>query len=201
MLVSKSKLTGLVLVFLMTSGVYAYANNGKGGTVSPPDSLAMKEVSQKNLEIVKKVKECIGVEDIRILQTKKIEILQTWRHAEAKDENRVITMRLIKETGTYIAMSMPKTEKWGKMAEAKKPKRKEIKAVFKEEQPANSEIFKKIQICLEAEAKDIRIIETKDANILEAWVKEESKDATIHAITTNPNNTGTWTGTSMPKGR
>jgi len=120
MIVNKSKLMGLMLAFLMTSGVYAYANNEKDGSVSPPDSLAMKEMSQKNLEIVKKVKDCIGVEDIRIIQAKSFDMVWAWTKAEAENEKRQITMRLNKEIGVHVAMSLPKSEKWEKMNEKAK---------------------------------------------------------------------------------
>ena len=207
---NKCKLTGLMLAFLMTSGLCVYANDGVTDTiksgkrkdVSVTDTLELKNELKKfsceQQEILDRLKACIGAEDVRIIQSKTFDILMEWGRKEAKDEGRQITMRLNKETGVYVAMSLPKSEKWERMdGKMKKPKRKEVKAIFKEEETANSELFRKVQNCLEAEG--IRIIEAKDTEILISWIMEETKKES-RVVCASPNKeTGYYTAVSMPK--
>ena len=154
MVLNKSKLVGLLFAFLMVGGLYTYANGIKSEYVSTPDTIALKNLNEKQFEILKKIKECIGIEDIRIIQTKNYKIIGEWAKAEAHDK-RTVTTHLNKKTGVYTSMSMPNGNK------------------------AHQAIFHKVQNCLDAE--DIRIIETKDNALLKSWTREEleNKDRII----------------------
>ena len=170
MTAQKSNLIGLMLAFFMTSSVCIYAQEKVSTEV---DTLLLQQhadtLFQKNKEFLEKVKDCIGVEEACIIQSKNIKIVMEWGHSEIKNEDGFITMRLDKKTGVYVAISLPKSET---MQSASKKIRKSKE--FKEERDARFAILDKVQSCFASE--NIRIIQAKDKDILKMWTEEELKD-------------------------
>jgi uncharacterized protein (DUF2147 family) len=101
-------------------------------------------------------------------------------------------MRLNEETGIYVAISLPKNK--SRNAESKQSK-KTIKKEMEVACSESSDVFEKAQRCLAVE--DIRIIEAKDKEILEKWMKSED-DSRYVSINFNEE-TGVYTATSTPK--
>ena len=200
--VKRSKLVVLMLAFLITSGMCTYAN---GGDTIPQKILEkhqkmyqkaknyMDSIFERHQEVFQKIKSCIGTEDIRIIQSKDFEIVQEWKGVEIDTEDRVVTMRFIKETGVYFAMSMPKSTDDDK--EIKKTGIEKIMTSekFKEEQELRSALFAKIQSCLDTE--NVYIIETKNADVLGMWLKAEKDDGRY--VSSSPDKeTGIYTAIS-----
>ena len=166
------KLTAIVFVLAMTSTVCAYAGGGS-------DTSAC---FAKHNEILKKVKTCIGIEDVRIIQTKSFNMMLKWAKAESRNNDRDVTQshdvttknQVTKIGGVFLGVSLPKGKN----------------SAF--------DIFKKIENCLKTE--DARIIETKDEKIIKAWMKEEMKKEITEErpLTMELNReTGVFTATSI----
>jgi hypothetical protein len=180
----RNRLTAMMFVLAMTSMVCVYSQ-GSADTL---------EYSEEHQKILQEIKTCIGIEDIRIVQSKTSEVMIAWAMGEAKNEKRSTTSRLNKETGIYVSMSLPSTMKYtGSKKEDKKYRKSQE---YKEEQAANSALFAKVQACLAAEC--IRIIETKDKEILKKWVEIELEEKGSFSVFFDKE-TGIGTGVSMPK--
>jgi prolyl oligopeptidase len=115
--------------------------------------------------IINKIRNCIADDSIRIIQTKNYEMIyQIWRDIEMEKEKRFVTTNLNKATGVCTAMSSP-----NRHTDGKKMSRK----MMKEDSKKDFEIFQKVKKCLAEE--DIRIIESKDYEVIKAWTKEETE--------------------------
>ena len=183
MVVKKSKLTGLMLAFLMASGVCAYSQSDYmlvSGTTMTAD--------ERYQEMFKEVKTCFGAEDVHIIQTKNYELAKAWADKEIVNERRYAIMQPNKETGVYVAISLP-NKSMGKM------KGKQRKIALTERHETNSAVFEKVQTCVAAGT--VYAIETKDADILEAWIKAE--DESRYISTNFDAATGVYTAVSVPK--
>ena len=162
MTVNKGKLTAIMFVLAMISTVSAYAGEGS-------DTLSF---SDEHGKIMEKVKECIGLKDIRIVRTKDFEMMQKWVNAESRNKDRDVTQshdsttmgQVMKIGGVFLGISLPKS---------KVPKKTEESAEY---QKAQANMFHKIENCLAREAKDIRIVETKDKKIIDEWFNAEEKE-------------------------
>ena len=178
MAVRKCKLRGLILLFLIASGVCSYAN-GSGDSVKRENaSIAEDMPFQKNTEFIERIKTCVGMEDIRIIQSKKIKLVQKWSMVEQKDEHRVTVMRLDKKTGVCVAILLPKSEGCEEV----------------------SAILNKVQNYLASE--DIRIIQTRDFdNILSKWMSIEIKKENRYVVMKLDAETGIYTATLIPKAK
>ena len=162
----KNKLTAMMFVLAMTSMFSAYSQ----------ESVDTLRPENEDYQIIKRIKTCIGIEDIYIIQSKSFDVMMAWIKDEAENENRSVTIRLNKETGVYIATSLSKENK------------------------GHQAIFDKIENCLKG--KDVCIIETKNVEIFDAWLKEERKDVTIIISTYPPKDTeiGVYSAVSHARG-
>jgi len=168
------KLTAIVFVLAMTSTVSAYAGGGS-------DTLACAE---KQKAIFQKVKACIGMEDVRIFQSKNYNMIRKWVKAESRNKDRSVTQshdattknQVTKIGGDFLGISLPKS---------------------KISSEAAAEIFDKIENCLTTE--NVRIIETKDKNTLITWIKEEVKNENRHIACFPNKETGVNIAVSIPK--
>jgi hypothetical protein len=164
----ENKLRVIFFVLAMTSAVCAYSQSDfmlVSGTTMTAD--------ERQLEIFQQTKTCMELEDVRVIQAKNFDVLMEWTKMEAENK-RTVSLRLNKETGIYVAMSLPK----------KKLKEKE-----------RSMFFSRAQSCLAS--VNILVIETKDADILQQWLKEDEEGRNV---ATNFNaETGVYTAVSTPK--
>ena len=171
----------------MTSAVNAYSqfdNIMISGTTMTAD--------ERQQEIFQQVKTCFETENVRVIQSKNYDVIKEWWLSEAKNHQRMITLRLNKETGVYIAVSQPNKNS----NQTKKERKQEFKEERKsKEKPEWSKILEKAETCLAKE--NILVIETKDAEILQMWIKEDEEGRNI---STNKNETtGVYTAISSPK--
>jgi Zn-dependent metalloprotease len=181
-----------LLAFLTTSSICICANNTKNGEVSEPDSSLLLKNNWNHREIIDKIKSCIATDnDIRIIASKKVAIVQKWGHAEMKDVTRVVTMSLDKKTGIYTAMSNVSSFSLTK-------NKKERKKIWEEINNESNAIYQKIISCLAAE-KDVRIIETKDCDVMEAWLDKEIDDVKRITKLDLDQETGIYRAVSKPK--
>jgi len=186
MTVKRSKLTVIMFVFVMAGAMPAYSQSDfmlVSGTTMTAD--------ERQQEIFQEVKACMEMNDVRVIQSKKYDVVKLWGEKEVENE-RIISLSFNKETGVYVAMSQPNT---------RSPRfKKEIKGEFKKErkskeQPEWSVIFDKAQNCLARE--NMLAIETKDVDILQMWIKEDEEGRNI-SINFNAE-TGIYTAVSTPK--
>ena len=148
----KKGLTSIIFILACTSAVSAYSNG---------------------YEIVKNIKTCIGIEDVRIIRATGFDkVLREWIKSEADNENRSVTLQRDK-TGAYIAISLPKVKN----------------STF------NDDIFKKIEDCINA--KDVCIMETKNSKLIKTWMKEEEYKKRNISINYEKK-TGIYTAVSTP---
>ena len=183
MTVNRNSVTAIMFVLAMTSTFGAYSQSDFMLT-----SGATMTYDERQREILQNAKTCAGVEDIRIIQATNFDVVMKWTFAETENTNRISTIRLNKETGVYVAMSSPKP----KNAESKKQRKSKE---FKAEMAENSAVFDKVQICLAT--ADIRVIETKDAEIMQLWIKAEDENRNISTYFNAE--TGVYTAVSSPK--
>ncbi|MCL2131599.1 MAG: hypothetical protein FWH36_03970, partial [Lentimicrobiaceae bacterium] len=106
-------------------------------------------------------------------------------------EGKVITMRLNKETGVYIAVSTQ--GKPSLFPETKKTKKREG---LTEEDQCKFSILDKIEYCLASEG--VRIIETTNVEALKAWIVAEMRDKNSISVNLDKE-TGMYTAVSKPK--
>jgi hypothetical protein len=134
---------------------------------------------ERHREVVKKIKDCIGMDDYRVIQTKNFDIMWAWTKLEAKKHNRRIVSTRVVETNLYAAISLPNTMK------------------SKEFRKLEPEIRAKL-ICF-YHIKDVHIIETNDVDMLTKWTIEETKKEN-RVVSASPNNgTDIYTATSISK--
>ena len=179
-MVKKSKLTVMMFVLAATSTVCGYSQSDfmliSGKTMT---------ADERQLEIFQEVKTCFEAKEVRVFQSKNDEVLWKWIEEEIERYNRHVTTHLNKETGVYVAMSLPKPNV--------KNEKKAMKS--KEFQRANTALFDKVQTCLARE--NVFVIETKNVEILQMWLKEVEEGRNI---STNFNaETGVYTAVSSPK--
>jgi len=143
---------------------------------------------ERQQEIFQEIKTCFGTENVRVIQTKNYEVAKAWADKEVENERRYAIMQINKATGVYVAVSI-QNKSMGKI------KGKQRKAAFKERAETNSAIFEKVQTCLARE--NILAIETKDAEILQMWLKEDDEGRNVS--TNFDATTGVYTAVSSPK--
>ena len=178
MMVEKNKLTVIMFVLAMTSTVCGYSQSDimliSGKTMT---------ADERQLEIFQEIKTCFEAEDVRVIKTKKYEVLQAWADKEWENERMYTLIRIGRDTNLFVGMSTPK--------EIKKAKGKQRKIAFE----ARAALFEKVQTCLARE--NILAIETKDAEILQMWIKEDDDGRNIS--TNFDATTGVHTAVSSPK--
>ena len=183
MTVKNNRLAAITFVFALTSSIFVYSQNDfiltDGATMT---------FAEKQRESLQRAKECIGVENIHVLQTKNYDITKKWENSEISDGSRIFSALLNQETGIYTLISQP-TPWLGVSKKEKKTKE------YKEKIEAKRAIFEKMLPCLSA--ANIYVIETKDAELLSTWIKaeDESRDITTHFDA----ETGIYTAISTPK--
>ena len=183
MTIKKSKLTAIMFILAMTSAVCGYSQSDfmliSGKTMT---------ADERQQEIFQEVKTCFETEDIRIVQTKKYEVALAWIDKEVEKERRYVINLPNKETGIYLAVSLPKIK------HSKESSKERKKTIIKEQEQAEL-AFSKVQNCLARE--NILVIETKDAEMLQMWIKEDEEGRNV---STNFNEaTGVYTAVSSPK--
>jgi hypothetical protein len=186
MATKRNKLAVALFVLAMTSTVRVYSQSDYmlvSGTTMTYD--------ERQLEIFQEVKTCIGTEDVRILQTKNEKIFDAWFETEVENYRHVL-LSFIKETDVYVSMSLPQDKA---EENAKNLKKYRKSKEYKEAMNARFAILEKAQTCLAA--ADIRVIETKDAEQLSAWIKAEDEDRNI--TNSFDAETGTFIAISSPK--
>ena len=176
-MVKKNKLTVIMFVLAMASAVCGYSQSDfmliSGKTMT---------ADERQLEIFQEIKTGFEAEDVRVIQTKNPEVAKAWTENEWKNERIYTMVRIDKETG-YVGMSSP--------LPIGKKKKKERKMAFEKHKMA----FEKVQTCLARE--NIFAIETKDAEILQMWIKEDDDGRNIS--TNFDATTGIYTAVSSPK--
>jgi len=189
MSVNRTSVTAIMFVLAMTSTFSAYSQSDFMLT-----SGATMTYDERQQEILQNAKTCAGVEDIRIIQSTNSDVVREWTRTEINTSERMIISRLNKETGLYVAASVPNT--FAKF-DSKKGGKKEARQMAKSEefQQGNSEILSKVQTCLAT--ADIRVIETKNADALQLWIKAEDENRNISTYFNAE--TGVYTAVSSPK--
>jgi len=186
----ENKLRVMFFVLAMTSAVCAYSQSDfmlVSGTTMTAD--------ERQLEIFQQTKTCMELEDVRVIQARNFEMVWAWTKEEAKNGKRTVTMRLNKETGIHTAMSLP-----NKHADKGSVSKKEVRKIAKEELKEHKKeksptVFSRVQSCLAR--VNMLVIETKDADILQQWLKEDEEGRNV---ATNFNaETGVYTAVSTPK--
>ena len=150
MLRNKYRLTAIFFLLAMIGTFFACSNRDTNKVKSTEYTLSDNDFNKKHEEIHKKIKDCIGIEDIRIIKTKSFDVLSAWIKSEIDTTHRNATLRYNKETDVYIGMSLPKINE------------------------NHQALFGKLQNCIEAE--DVGIIETRDDEVIDLWIKTEGEE-------------------------
>jgi hypothetical protein len=188
----KNRVTGMLFVLAMAS--MANASAQKSGI----ETTVQKNQSDAQSKVLQKVKNCIGVEDLRVIQTQSFELMQAWAKLESRAKRRVTvshgrtTMNQVKETdGVFWAMSLPDNK-----IDKKAPKNMQSKK-YLDYVKMQIALFERIESC--GEAENFRMIESKDKGIVERWAAEEMKDDKRLISTHLDSKTGVYTATSLSK--
>lgn len=183
MKIRKNKLTVIMFVLAMTSTVCSYSQSDNiliSGTTMTAD--------ERQQEIFQELKTCFEVEDVRVIQSKNFDVLMEWGRVEAETRKRRIVLHLNKETNVYIAVSQLNPH-------ANKTKKKPKEERKSKERPEWSKTLNKVESCLAN--TNMLVIETKDINILQQWIKEDEEGRNV---STHFNaETGVYTAISTPK--
>jgi len=163
-----------MFVLAMTSAVCGYSQSDfmliSGKTMT---------ADERQQEIFQEIKTCFGTENVRVILTKSSEV--AWKWADKERENVGMYSLGRNEAGVYVGMSSPLPI----------GKKKERKIAFEK----HKAVFEKVLTCLARET--ILAIETKDAEILQMWIKEDEEGRNIS--TNFDAATGVYTAVSSPK--